>query len=110
VEKKLVKHVEVERNLVNHVEMEREVRQACEVERKFVKHMEVERNLVNHVEVEREVRQVCGSANKSNHPIQNPLLFVTEPQARDNTTALHSAHTVCSCVPYGSHNKQLLFP
>jgi hypothetical protein len=27
-----------------------------------------------------------------------------------NTLKLHSAHTVYLCVPYGSHNKQRLFP
>jgi hypothetical protein len=27
-----------------------------------------------------------------------------------HTKTLHSAHTVYLCVPYGSHNKQRLFP
>jgi hypothetical protein len=28
----------------------------------------------------------------------------------EHTQTLHSAHTVYLCVPYGSHNKQRLFP
>jgi hypothetical protein len=28
------------------------------------------------------------SVNKSNHPIQNPLLLVTEPQTRDSMLAI----------------------
>jgi hypothetical protein len=32
------------------------------------------------------------SVSKSNHPIQNPLLFVTERRTRDNTKTPHSPH------------------
>jgi hypothetical protein len=36
------------------------------------------------------------SANKSDHPIQNPLLLVTEPQTRENT---YSQDTIQTCGP-----------
>jgi hypothetical protein len=44
------------------------------------------------------------SANKSIHPLQNPLTFVTEQQTRDNTTLTVSLETDIAllCINYVS--------
>jgi hypothetical protein len=40
------------------------------------------------------------SNNKSNHPNQNPLLFVTEPWTRDNTQYTHNIANIEKCHNY----------
>jgi hypothetical protein len=38
------------------------------------------------------IKRDCERINKFNHPIQNPLLFVTEPRTRDS---INSAQKTC---------------
>jgi hypothetical protein len=45
---------------------------------------------------------------RSISPLKRSGYYMYHP--REHSKTLHSAHTVYLCVPYGSHNKQRLFP